>query len=97
MNRIANNEATKTMITISIETIVANGFPESSFYQGNYFPYKNEYFTVLPVKRFQSWPCGIKSYKENEFQILEKGFDNDGDFQELITLIVLSWKDYFWS
>ena len=76
MNRIANNEATKTMITISIE---------------------NEYFTVLPVKRFQSWPCGIKSYKENEFQILKKGFDNDGDFQELITLIVLSWKDYFWS
>ena len=39
MNRLANNEATKTMITISIETIVANGFPESSFYQGNYFPY----------------------------------------------------------
>ena len=43
MNRLAHKEATKTMQIISIGTIVANGFPEFSFYQENYFPYNPDY------------------------------------------------------
>jgi len=49
MNRLAHKEATKTMKIISIGKIVANGFPEFSFYQENYFPYN--------PNRSSKWRC----------------------------------------
>ena len=52
MNRLAHKEATKTMKIISIGKIVANGFPEFSFYQENYFPYN--------PNRSSKWRCILR-------------------------------------